>query len=254
MAKSKDSAKQKPAKRRKGGGKMGERVEQFKTLYQNTRAQNPRVPLYLALAFLLGLVVLLAIGFAIGHPIYCGILGVMLGALLTLVVFGRLAERSAYASLEGQPGATSAAMGALKKGWRYEKEPVAADGGRARSLKEMAQASMVFRAIGKCGVVLVGEGPKGSTNKLLASERKKVARVAGPEVPIHVLRVGQGEGSVPVSRLVKTMNKLDKKLTAAEVEAVTKRLRALGNAKPPIPKGFDPNNAPRMDRKAMRGR
>ena len=41
---------------------------------------------------------------------------------------------------------------------------------------------------------------------------------------------------------------------SGEVDAVTKRLRALGAAKPPIPKGMDPRNAPRMDRKALRGR
>lgn len=255
MAPSKDSSqKKKSPKPPREKGKIAERVGQFKTLYQNARRQNPRVPLYLLATFVVSLAVFVAIGFWWGHPIYCTVLGVLFGALLTLVVFGRLAERSAYASLEGQPGATSAAMGALKKGWRYEQEPVAADGGRARNLNEINQAAMVFRAVGKPGVVLVGEGPKGSTTRLLKSESKRVARVAGPEVPVHTLRVGQGEDTVRVSHLVKTMNKLDKKLTDAEVEAVTKRLRALGGAKPPIPKGVDPRNAPRADRKAMRGR
>ncbi len=253
MARSKDSAQQKPTKPKRTG-KIVERFDQFKTLYQNARKQNPRVPLYLAATFIVVLAVFVIVGFLVGHPIYTTVLGVMFGVLATLIVFGRLAEHSAYAALEGQPGATSAAMGALKKGWRYEQEPVAADGGRARSLKEMGQASMVFRAVGRAGVVLVGEGPKGSTARLLESERKRVARVAGPEVPVHVMRVGHGEGTVQVSRLTKTMNKLDKKLTKAEVDAVTKRLRALGGAKAPIPKGMDPKNAPRPDRRAMRGR
>ncbi|TWP37044.1 DUF4191 domain-containing protein [Leekyejoonella antrihumi] len=255
MARSKDSSKTKKSpKPPRQRGKFAERIDQFKTLYQNARKQNPRVPWYLLGTFLVGLVVFIVIGLVWGHPIYFTILGVFFGALLALVVFGRLAERSAYASLEGQPGATSAAMGALRKGWRYEQEPVAADGGRARSMSEINQAAMVFRAVGKPGVVLIGEGPKGATTRLLNSESKRIARVAGPEVPVHTLRVGEGEDTVRVAKLVKTMNKLDKKLTDAEVTAVTKRLRALGAAKPPIPKGYDPRNAPRMDRKAMRGR
>ncbi len=235
-----------------GGGEPG-RVEQFKTLFNGARKQNPRIPLYMVGAFLVGFLLLLLIGFAIGHPIYLGILGVMLGLILMLLVFGRLAERAAYGQLDGQPGATGAAMSGLRKGWYFEQEPVAAEAGRARKVSEMGNAAMVFRAVGKPGVVLVAEGPRGGATKLLESERKRVTRVAGPEVPVHTMRVGQGEDTVAVSKLTGAMSKLPKKLTDAEVQAVNKRLRALGGAKPPIPKGMDPKNA-RADRKALRGR
>ena len=46
---------------------------------------------------------------------------------------------------------------------------------------------------------------------------------------------------------------MKKTLTKQEVQAVDKRLAALGSAKMPIPKGIDPYRA-RPDRKAMRGR
>ncbi|NYJ75087.1 MULTISPECIES: DUF4191 domain-containing protein [Allobranchiibius] len=234
------------------GGEPG-RIAQIKTLYTLASKQNPRIPLYLIGAFLLGFVVLLVIGIAIQHPIYLGILGVFLGVILAMLLFGRLAQKAAYGQLEGQPGATSAAMSGLRKGWYYEQEPVAADSGRARKMSEMQNAAMVFRAVGRAGVVLVGEGPRGGATKLLESERKRVSRVSGPEVPVHTMRVGEGDDAVAVSKLTATMTKLPKKLTDAEVQAVNKRLRALGGVKPPIPKGMDPRAA-RPDRKSARGR
>ena len=246
--KKKDAAEATPV----DGGEPG-RVAQIKTLYSLASKQNPRIPLYLAGAFLVGFLVLLAIGFAIGHPIYLGILGVFFGVILVMLLFGRLAQRAAYGQLEGQPGATSAAMSGLRKGWYYEQEPVAAESGRARKMSEMQNAAMVFRAVGRAGVVLVGEGPRGGVTKLLESERKRVARVSGPEVPVHTMRVGEGEDAVAVSKLTATMTKLPRKLTDAEVQAVNKRLRALGGVKPPIPQGMDPRSA-RTDRKATRGR
>lgn len=231
------------------------RVSQFKTLYQASVKQNPKIPLWMAGAFLITfLVFTFLLHFIWSSYIYTGILGLIFGLLAAIIVFGRLAERAAYGALEGQAGGTSAALQGLKRGWTYEQEPVAAEAGRARRMSELSNAAMVFRAIGKPGVVLIGEGPSGAARKLLESERKRVTRVAGPEVPVHIVRVGAGEDTVKLSDLTKTIKKFDNKLTDAEVQAVTKRMRALGAAKPPIPKGMDPRNAPRMDRKAMRGR
>jgi hypothetical protein len=231
------------------------RLSQFKTLYQASVKQNPRIPLWMALTFVVTLLVFMVLlHFVFSSWIYTAILGAIFGLLATVIVFGRLAERAAYGSMEGKAGGTGAALQSLKRGWTYDQEPVAAEAGRARKMSELSNAAMVFRAIGKPGVVLIGEGPSGASRKLLESERKRVSRVAGPEVPVHVLRVGAGEDTVKLGNLAKTMKGLDKKLTDAEVQAVAKRLRALGATKPPIPKGVDPRNAPRMDRKAMRGR
>ena len=230
------------------------RVAQMKQLFTMARGQNPSIPWWMALAFVLGFGILLLIGLWLGHPYVFGFFGVLIGILLAMIVFGRLAEKAAYGQLEGQPGASAAALSALRRGWYFDKEPVAAEANRARSVNDLASAAMVFRAVGRPGVVLVGEGPAAATRKLLESEKKRVARVAGPEVPVYLLRVGQGTDTVPVADLTKRLNKMDKKLTDAEVAAVNKRLRALGAAKPPIPKGMDPRNAPRVDRRAARGR
>lgn len=240
------------ARKPKDPAKPG-RVGQMTTIFKSAFKQNPQIPLWMAAAFAVGFLPLLIIGIAWGHPYYLGFLGIMLGLLLAMVVFGRLAERAAYGALDGQPGASGAALGSLRRGWFVEQEPVAADAGRARNVRDMSSAAMVFRAVGKPGVVLIGEGPKANATKLLTSERKRVERVVGPEVPVTIYRVGQGDDAIKVSTLTKKMGKLDKKLTTAEVSAVNKRLKALGASRPPIPAGMDPRNA-RPDRRGMRGR
>ena len=116
----------------------------------------------------------------------------------------------------------------------------------------MANAAFVFRAVGRPGVVLVGEGPQARVTKLLAAERKKVERVA-PGVPVTLLQAGPGEGQIPVRKLSGKITRIKPVLTKDEVSLVNKRLKSLGGVRPPVPAGMDPMRA-RVDRKAMRGR
>jgi hypothetical protein len=114
---------------------------------------------------------------------------------------------------------------------------------------------MVFRAVGKPGVILMGEGPKGAAQRLLTAERRKVSRVVGEDVPVHTIMVGTGEGLVPLRQVVKTVKSFPKKLTNDEAAVVQQRMKALGGRnRPPIPAGMDPTRAPKMSRKALRGR
>jgi len=162
------------------------------------------------------------------------------------------AKRAAYKSIEGQPGASGAALSSLRKGWFFEQQPVAAEASRAG---DMSSAAMVFRATGRPGVILVVEGPAARATKLGEAERKKVSRVAGPNVPVTVIRVGEGgsEDEVSVRKVAGKLQRMKPVLTKEEVAAVNKRLKALGGLRPPLPAGVDPNRV-RMDRKAMRGR
>jgi hypothetical protein len=161
----------------------------------------------------------------------------------------RRTERAAYSQLEGQVGGGGAALGALRRGWFFEQQPVAVEATRPGDLQA---AAMVFRAVGRPGVVLVHEGPAGRSQRLAEKERKRVTRVL-PNVPVTVLRVGTGEGEVPVRKLVGKLQRMRPSLTKDEVIQVNKRLRALGTAPVPVPKGIDPTRA-RPDRKGMRGR
>ncbi|GAC1500197.1 MAG: hypothetical protein NVS2B15_22780 [Pseudarthrobacter sp.] len=123
-------------------------------------------------------------------------------------------------------------MGTLKRGWVTEDQPVAVN---------PRTQDAVFRAIGRPGVVLVSEGPSGRVKPLLDAERKRLARIL-PNVTVHVIESGRGEGQVPISQVAKKMGKLKNELTKLEVNAVSKRISSLGN-RLPIPKGIDPYKA-----------
>lgn len=243
------------ARRRAEGeaSKAPGRSSQFKQVFDTTRANDPALLAWMGGAFAVVFLLFLLIGFAVGHPIYLGVLGLIFGVLAAMVVLARRANTAIYKSISGQPGASVAVMSSLRRGWFVEQEPVGADMGRNRQVRDLSSAAMIYRAVGRPGVVLVAEGPTGSAQRLLAQESKRSSRVLGPEVPIHTLRVGVDDEAVRVERLAKDMQKLPKVLTDDEAAQVTKRMRALGGMKAAVPAGVDPNKV-RVNRSAMRGR
>ena len=206
---------------------------------------DPATRWWLLLAFGGPLLLGVAAGIASGHWIYLPLLGLMVGVLAGMFVLGRRAESAAYLNLEGQKGAAGAALSSIRRGWTVEQEPVALE---ARS------QDMVFRAIGRAGIVLVGDGPPARVRKLLEAERRKTTRIV-PNVPVHLFTVGTGgsEGELPLRKVASKVQRLKPTLTKQEVAAVSKRLKALSGVRPSIPQGIDPMRA-RPDRKAMRGR
>lgn len=230
------------------------RWAQFKQVWTMTRKQDPAAVWWMLLAGLAVLLLALLVGLWLNMVIYCLIIGLPLALLAAVFVLARKAEQAAFSQIEGQPGATSAVIGTLRRGWYYDQEPVAAEAsGKVRGMRDLHNAAMVFRAVGRPGVVLLSEGPKAGAKRLVETERRKVARIVGDEVPVHVLRLGDGEDEVRLSKVVKTMKKLDKSITKEEAVVVHKRLKAIGASKPPLPAGVDPRKA-RMDRRALRGR
>jgi hypothetical protein len=101
----------------------------------------------------------------------------------------------------------------------------------------------VYRAIGKPGVVIIGEGPQSRTRRMMEEERRNVSRIV-PNVPVHFISVGPDSESVKLEDLARTLNKLKRSITRAEVYAVSNRLTSLSKASLlPIPKGVDPMKA-----------
>ena len=228
------------------------RLAQVRQVFTAARKADPTIPWWMLLAFLAVVAVGVGIGVLVGHWVYALVLSIPLGLLAATLVLSRKAERAAYRSLEGHPGAAGAALGGLRRGWFYDQQPVAVDGARGARPEDMVGAAFVYRAVGRAGIVLIGEGSDARRTKLLAAERKKVERVA-PGVPVTSLVVGDGAEQVPVRKLTTKITRMKPVLTKEEVAAVNKRLKSLGGMRPPIPAGMDPLRA-RVDRKAMRGR
>jgi hypothetical protein len=88
----------------------------------------------------------------------------------------------------------------------------------------------------------------------MQSERRRHERVAA-DIPIHEILVGDAEGQVPLSKLVRHVQKLGRQVKPAEMTDVLARLRALDAARPkvPMPKGPMPTSMKGM-RSQMRGR
>lgn len=225
------------------------RLSQVRDVYRISKQADPAIGWYMLLSFLVVFGVLLVVGFIVKLPWIFGIFGVLFGILAATIMMSRRAERAAYTQIEGQAGAAGAALTSIRRGWYTDREPVAADVARPGDINS---AAMVYRALGRPGVVLVGEGPTGRVQKLLAAEKKRVERVA-PGVPVTTLRVGSGENEVPLPKLASKVQRLKPQITKDEMAIVNKRLKALGGLRAPLPPGVDPTRA-RMDRRALRGK
>ncbi|NUR14991.1 MAG: DUF4191 domain-containing protein [Dermatophilaceae bacterium] len=244
MARNKDGdASSAPQEKKQG------RLSQIRDVYRISRQADPLIGWYMLLAFLVTFGVLVLVGFLVKLPWIFGGFGVLFGILAATIIMSRRAERAAYSQIEGQAGAAGAALTSIRRGWYTDREPVAADVARAG---DISSAAMVYRALGRPGVVLVGEGPTSRVQKLLAAEKKRVERVA-PGVPVTTLRVGTGENEVPLPKLASKVQRLKPQITKDEMAMVNKRLKALGGLRAPLPPGVDPMRA-RMDRKALRGK
>ena len=224
------------------------RRQQLVATYRMTKRTDPRIGLWLLGLFVLGA----AVGFALFWllpgtgtlSLVLSIVGALMFGLLAMVFyFGRRAQSSAYAQMEGTTGAAARALGSLRRGWKTD-----------QLVAFNKQQDMVHRVVGPPGIVLVGEGNPNRLRSLLASEERRHHRVVS-EVPIHQVVVGDDEGQVPLRKLVKHVTKLGKSLKGPELTDVLGRLRAIdaNRSNLPIPKGPVPTSMKGM-RGQMRGR
>ncbi|MFI5802940.1 DUF4191 domain-containing protein [Streptomyces sp. NPDC051561] len=204
------------------------RLKQIAQTYKMTRRHDPKVGLIVAGVGIVIFGVLLGLGFLIGHPVYLGILGFLLAFLGMAIIFGRRAERAAFGQMEGQPGAAAAVLDNVGRGWTT-----------TPAVAMNRSQDVVHRAVGKAGIVLVAEGNPNRLRTLLAAEKKKMARIVGPEVPVHDIIVGNGEDQTPLKKVRTKMLKLPRPLTGPQVTATNDRLRAMGDlmSNMPLPKG-----------------
>ncbi|MEO7069351.1 MAG: DUF4191 domain-containing protein [Nostocoides sp.] len=233
------------------------RLANIREGYRAIKQLDPNVTWWMLGAALLAMAVIIGLGALFGRfwLIYAAVLSLPVAFLAATFVLNRRGNTAMYNALDGKPGAVGAALqGIGKRGWYADPQPVAMDAQRGTKPSDMSSAAMVYRALGRPGIVLLGEGPRARAQALLKAEAKKVSRVT-PGVPLQTFYVGEDADAGDLS-LRKVSNKLTKMkpvLTKDEAATVNKRLKSLGGLRPPIPAGVDPTKA-RVDRKAMRGK
>lgn len=214
------------------------RIKQMWQVLQMTRRYDPSVVWLLIAAVVVPIAVsiVLAIltssgpGQIVGFVLYI-IAGVLGAVLLFLIVLGRRAERAAYSQIAGQPGAVGAVLkSSLRRSWTASEMPV--------TVSPKTQDA-VYRAVGRGGVALIGEGPRSRTQRMLEDERRAVARIV-PNVPVHFLYVGPDADSTPLHKIPSKLGSFKSVLRKQEVFAINNRLNSLGKNGLPIPKGIDP--------------
>jgi hypothetical protein len=217
------------------------RFRQIAQAYKVTHEFDPQLPLVLAGAFLLPVVLGVVIGLLVGHVIYAVVMGVLIGVLLAMALLVRRAKRSTYKRYAGQTGSAEVALSMLPKQW--VSSPVIA---------ATRQRDVVHRTLGPGGVVLVGEGETSRVRPLLTSEARKHERVAYG-VTVTTIVMGDGPNQVPLDKIADRIRKLPKVLEPNQVTDLKQRLRALDAVRPAaaMPKGPMPTRA---SRQATRGR
>ncbi|MDM4764371.1 DUF4191 domain-containing protein [Galbitalea sp. SE-J8] len=229
--------------RQKDPNKEPGRIRQMWDVFQMTRRYDPAITWVLALVVIApiaaGLIVALLFSREniLGFVLYI-IVGVLAGVLLALIVLGRRAEKAAFSQIAGQPGAVGAVLkSSLRGGWIGTEMPV--------KVSPKTQDA-VYRAVGRGGVVLIGEGPRSRTQRMVEEEGRAVTRFL-QNVPVAYLYVGPDADAVPLHKLAGAIRKQKPVLRKPEVLAVSNRLSSLSKNTLPIPKGIDPTRvrAPR---------
>jgi hypothetical protein len=230
MAGKPDKAAKKEARRAKRAESKARRRQIWEVFKMQRRTDKALLPLMIgsvvagaALAFLVGWFfdlhwVLLPVGIAIG-------------LLAAVSIFGRRAQRSVYSKAEGQPGAAGWALDNMRGQWRVK-----------AGIAGTTHLDAVHRVIGRPGVILVAEGAPHRVKTLLSQEKKRTARVIGT-TPIYEVVVGNDEGQVPLGKLQRHLMKLPRNISAKEMESIDAKLAALGSRAAALPKGPLPAGA-----------
>jgi hypothetical protein len=226
-------------KKIKDPNKEPNRLVQIWQVLRMTQRYDKSVTWMLLLGFLgpVAAGILLAVFLAGDQPVFFVlyiIVGVFGGILVAIIILGRRAERAAYSQIEGQPGAVGAVLkSGLRRSWTGSEMPI--------HVSPKSQDA-VYRAIGRGGIVLFGEGPRNRTQRLLEDERRKITRIV-PNVPVNFIFVGPDEDSTKLYQITGQLRKLKPALRKQEIYTVNNRLQSLGKNLLPIPKGVDPMKA-----------
>jgi hypothetical protein len=217
------------------------RLKQIRMVAGLVNQQNRKAIPILAGSVVGVIAVFVLVGLFTGTLAFLIPLGVLLGLLTGMILFGRFAQAAQFSAIEGQTGAAAAVMQSMRGNWTV-----------TPAVTANRNMDVVHRAVGRPGVVFVGEGVPSRLAGLIAAEKKRTARVAH-EVPIFEFQVGSEEGQIPVRQLQRKMMRLPRNLRPAAVSDLNYRLKALQPSmqmpKGPLPKGV---RQPKMPRPKVR--
>ncbi len=227
----------KPSKEAKAAAKAArkqaskERRTQLWQAFQMQRKEDKLLLPMMIGALVASALVFFLVGLIFGIEWFLLPIGVLVGVLLAFIIFGKRVQKTVYGKAEGQAGAAAWALENMQGAWRVK-----------NAVTGTAQLDAVHRVIGRPGVILVAEGSPQRVKGLLAQEKKKTARLVG-DTPIYDIVVGNDEGQVPLSQLVKHLNKLPRNIDTKRMDSIESRLAALGSRsgaampKGPLPPG-----------------
>jgi Domain of unknown function (DUF4191) len=212
------------AKKAKAGPEAPGRIKQIRMVAGMLRKTNPKALPMIAAAGIGVIAIFVVVGLLTGLASFLIPFGVLAGVMVATILFGRFAQSAQYAAIAGQPGAAAAILQSMRGNWTIS-PAIAAN-------KSM---DVVHRAVGRPGVILVGEGSPNRLPSLLAAEKKRVARVAY-DVPIYDIQVGDEDGQLPIRKLQRHIMKLPHNLKGPQVADLNYRLKALPQSLQ-LPKG-----------------
>ncbi|MGY2079506.1 DUF4191 domain-containing protein [Modestobacter sp. SYSU DS0657] len=206
--------------------KLKSQAGMIRQAYTLTHRNDPKLPWIMLIAFVVVAAAVELFGLLVfSSPFLFLPIAIALGLLAALIVFGRRAQGSAYRQVEGQPGAASWVLEGMRGDWRV-----------SSGIAGTREFDALHRVLGRPGIILVGEGTPQRVRGLIAQEKRRMAKVVG-DTPIYDVVVGDGEGEVPLKKLSAHVMKLPRNLSGAEVNALSKRMSALGGSRMPVPGG-----------------
>jgi hypothetical protein len=227
-----DKAAKQEARRAKRAASRARYKQIWQAFKMQRREDKALVPIMVGV-LLLSVAVVFSIGLIFDLHWILLPLGIAIGVLAAVSIFGRRVQRNVYSKAEGQPGAAGWALDNLRGQWRV-----------TPGVAGTTHLDAVHRVIGRPGIILVAEGAPHRVKSLLAQEKKRTARVAGT-MPIYDIIVGNDEdkGEVPLKKLQRHLMKLPRNINKQEMESMEARLAALGSRAAAMPKGPMPAGA-----------
>ncbi|KFI68868.1 DUF4191 domain-containing protein [Bifidobacterium magnum] len=262
------ATKQDKPKKPKKTGMIKQIIQVFKFTYREDKA----LPWICGGLFVLPIIVGIILGICLHWGVFAWIcwmlVAIMLGLLLFTFSLTRRADNVGYRQLEGRPGAAGSVLSNLKgSGFSFPQEPLWVD---------PRTQDVIWYGTSYNGIYLVGEGDYSRVNNAMNRLEKRIKNItAGSHIPVFRILVGDGPKQVRLRDLRRKVlgmkaytptehkNGLAKKIhprrrfmmTRPQLTTLNDRLRTLQlKSAMSAPKGMDPNHAPRVSRRAMRGR